>query len=96
MPFVSSRWDSLASFGAHRWQGTKRYAAPAARAFVVVIEFGPKVHARAITVGGESGHRNSPHFNGEAERCSTGNLRTACFWPEKRQAPMERVYHPGA
>src|SRR3546814_5742328 len=25
VPFVSSRWGSLASFGAHRWPGTKRY-----------------------------------------------------------------------
>jgi acyl-homoserine-lactone acylase len=95
VPFVSSRWGSLASFGAHRWPGTKRYYGTSGNSFVAVVEFGPKVHARAITAGGESGHPDSPHFNDEAERYSTGNLRTVYFWPEELQGHVERVYHPG-
>jgi len=95
VPFVSSRWGSLASFGAHRWPGTKRYYGTSGNSFVAVVEFGPKVHARAITAGGESGHPNSPHFNDEAERYSTGNLRSVYFWPEEMQGHIERVYHPG-
>src|SRR3546814_9782225 len=63
--------------------------------FVAVVEFGPKVRARAITAGGESGHPDSPHFNDEAERYSTGNLREVYFWPEQREGHIERVYHPG-
>jgi acyl-homoserine-lactone acylase len=39
------------------------------------VEFGPKVHALAVTAGGESGHPESPHFNDEAKRYATGNLR---------------------
>jgi len=96
VPFVSSRWGSLASFGAHRWPGTKRYYGTSGNSFVAVVEFGPKVHARAVTAGGESGHPNSPHFNDEAERYSTGNLRTVYFWPEELQGHIERVYHPGS
>ncbi len=95
VPFVSSRWGSLASFGAHRWPGTKRYYGTSGNSFVAVVEFGPKVHARAITAGGESSHPHSPHFNDEAERYSTGNLRTVYFWPEELQGHIERVYHPG-
>ena len=95
VPFVSSRWGSLASFGAHRWPGTKRYYGTSGNSFVAVVEFGPKVRARAITAGGESGHLDSPHFNDEAERYSTGNLRTVYFWPEELQGHVERVYHPG-
>ena len=95
VPFVSSRWGSLASFGAHRWPGTKRYYGTSGNSFVAVVEFGPKVHARAISAGGESGHLNSPHFNDEAERYSTGNLRTVYFWPEELRGHIERVYHPG-
>jgi acyl-homoserine-lactone acylase len=54
------------------------------------------VSARAITAGGESGHPDSKHFDDEAERYSTGNLRTVYFWPEQLKGHTERVYHPGA
>ncbi|WP_108473036.1 penicillin acylase family protein [Rhodanobacter thiooxydans] len=95
VPFVSSRWGSLASFGAHRWPGTKKYYGTSGNSFVAVVEFGPKVGARAITAGGESGHPGSKHFNDEAERYTTGNLRTVYFWPEQLKGHTERVYHPG-
>lgn len=94
VPFTSSRWGSLASFGAHRWPGTKRYYGTSGNSFVAVVEFGPKVRARAITAGGESGHPGSPHFNDEAERYTTGNLREVYFWPEQLDGHVERVYHP--
>ena len=95
VPFTSSRWGSLASFGAHRWPGTKRYYGTSGNSFVAVVEFGPKVSARAITAGGESGHPGSPHFNDEAERYTTGNLREVYFWPEQLKGHTEKVYHPG-
>ncbi len=95
VPFVSSRWGSLASFGAHRWPGTKRYYGTSGNSFVAVVEFGPKVRARAVTAGGESGHPDSPHFNDEAERYTTGNLRSVYFWPVQLKGHTERIYHPG-
>ncbi|HMH67032.1 MAG TPA: penicillin acylase family protein, partial [Pinirhizobacter sp.] len=63
VPFTSSRWGSLASFGAHRWPGTKRYYGTSGNSFVAVVEFGDKVRARAITAGGEGGDPASKHFN---------------------------------
>jgi acyl-homoserine-lactone acylase len=96
VPFTSSRWGSLASFGAHRWPRTRRYYGTSGNSFVAVVEFGDKVHARAITAGGESGHPDSPHFNDEAERYTTGNLRPVYFWPEELQGHIERSYHPGS
>jgi len=95
VPFTSSRWGSLASFGAHRWPGTKRYYGTSGNSFVAVVEFGDKVSARAITAGGESGDPGSKHFNDEAERYTTGNLRKVYFWPEDLQGHIERTYHPG-
>lgn len=95
VPFTSSRWGSLASFGAHRWPGTKRYYGTSGNSFVAVVEFGDKVSARAITAGGESGDLSSKHFNDEAERYTTGNLRKVYFWPEDLQGHIERTYHPG-
>ena len=95
VPFTSSRWGSLASFGARRYPGTKRYYGTSGNSFVAVVEFGERVRARAITAGGASGHPDSPHFNDEAERYSTGNLREVYFWPDQLEGHVERVYHPG-
>ncbi len=95
VPFTSSRWGSLASFGAHRWPGTKRYYGNSGNSFVAVIDFGPKVSARAIHVGGQSGNPASPHFTDQAGRYVTGDLRTVYFWPEQLKKHTERTYHPG-
>jgi acyl-homoserine-lactone acylase len=95
VPFVSSRWGSLASFGAHRWPGTRRYYGTSGNSFLAAVEFGPKVSARAVTAGGESGHPDSEHFTDQAERYATGNLRDVYFWPEQLEGHTERTYHPG-
>ncbi|HET6630957.1 MAG TPA: penicillin acylase family protein [Woeseiaceae bacterium] len=95
VPFTSSRWGSLASSSGHRWPGTKKYYGNSGNSFVAVVEFGPKVSARAIHVGGQSGHADSPHFTDQKERYVTGNLRTVYFWPEQLKGHTERVYHPG-
>jgi len=95
VPFTSSKWGSLASFGAKQYPGTRKWYGTNGNSFVAAIEFGPRVHARAITAGGESGDPRSPHFNDEALRYSTGNLRDVYFYPDELKAHTERVYHPG-
>jgi acyl-homoserine-lactone acylase len=95
VPFTSSQWGSLASFGARRYPNTKRYYGTSGNSFVAVVEFGPKVRAYAVTAGGESGHPDSRHFNDEAVRYAGGQLREVYFWPEQRAGHLERVYHPG-
>jgi acyl-homoserine-lactone acylase len=78
--FTSSTWGSLASFGAHAYPGTKRWYGTSGNSFVAVVEFGETVRALAVTAGGESGHAESKHFNDEALRYSTGNLREVYFY----------------
>ena len=95
VPFTSSRWGSLASFAAHAYPGTKKWYGTSGNSFVAVVEFGDSVRARAITAGGESGNPSSPHFNDEAQRYSTGNLRDVYFYPSQLKGHTERVYHPG-
>jgi acyl-homoserine-lactone acylase len=95
VPFTSARWGSLASFAARAYPGTKKWYGSSGNSFVAVIEFGDSVRARAITAGGESGNPSSPHFNDEAERYSTGNLRDVYFYPSQLKGHTERVYHPG-
>jgi acyl-homoserine lactone acylase PvdQ len=93
--FTSSYWGSLASFGARTYPGTKKWYGTSGNSFVAVVEFGEKVHALAVTAGGESGHPTSPHFNDEANRYSTGALREVYFYRSQLEGHVERQYHPG-
>lgn len=95
VPFVSSVWGSLASFGARQYPGTKKWYGTSGNSFVAVVEFGPKVRARAVTAGGESGHVDSKHFNDEAQRYASGDLREVYFYPEQLAGHTEKTYHPG-
>jgi acyl-homoserine-lactone acylase len=94
--FVSSVWGSLASFGAHAYPGTKKWYGTVGNSFVAVVEFGDRVHARAVTAGGESGDPASRHFDDQAQRYSTGNLREVYFYRSDLQGHIEREYHPGS
>ena len=93
--FASSRWGSLASFGAKAYPGTKKWYGTSGNSFVAVIEFGDSVRARAVSAGGESGDPGSKHFLDGAERYATGNLREVYFYPNQLKGHTERVYHPG-
>jgi acyl-homoserine lactone acylase PvdQ len=95
VPFTSSLWGSLASFGARQYPETKRWYGTGGNSFVAVVEFGDKVRARAVTAGGESGHPDSKHFDDEAGRYTAGNLREVYFYPEQLNGHTERMYHPG-
>jgi acyl-homoserine-lactone acylase len=92
--FTSSLWGSLASFGARAYPGTKKWYGTSGNSFVAVVEFGETVRAKAVTAGGESGDPASPHFNDQALRYSTGNLRDVYFYRSELQGHTEREYHP--
>jgi acyl-homoserine-lactone acylase len=93
--FASSRWGSLASFGARTWPGTKKLYGTSGNSFVAVVEFGDSVRAKAVSAGGESGDPSSPHFDDQALRYSKGQLRDVYFYPSQLQRHTERRYHPG-
>ncbi|HET9627175.1 MAG TPA: penicillin acylase family protein [Kofleriaceae bacterium] len=93
--FTSSVWGSLASFGARAYPTTKKMYGTSGNSFVAIVELGPQVRAMAVTAGGESGHADSPHFNDEATRYVTGNLREVYFYPAQLTGHTERTYHPG-
>jgi len=62
--------------------------------FVAVVEFGDRVTARAVSAGGESGDPRSPHFNDQARRYTTGDLRPVYFYRSELTGHTERQYHP--
>ena len=93
--FTSSRWGSLASFGARTYKGTKKMYGTTGNSFVAVVEFGDKVQAKAVSAGGESSDPKSKHFNDQATRYSTGDLRDVYFYRPQLEGHTERQYHPG-
>ena len=93
--FASSRWGSLASFGARAYPQTKKWYGTSGNSFVAVVEFGDRVRARAITAGGLSSEPSSPHFDDQTERYATGNLRDVYFYRTDLEGHIEREYHPG-
>ena len=95
VPFADGNFGSLASFRSGQWPGTKRWYGDYGNSFVAVVEFGPRVRARAVTAGGESGDPRSPHFNDQAQRYASGALREVYFYPDQLKGHTERVYNPG-
>lgn len=95
VPFTPARWGSLASFGARSYKGSKKIYGTTGNSFLAIVEFGDKVSARAVTAGGQSGDPKSPHFNDQATRYASGNLREVYFYPEQLKGHTERLYHPG-
>ena len=95
VPFASARWGTLASFGARAYPNTKKWYGTSGNSFVAVIEFGDSIRARAVTAGGESGDTKSKHFDDEATRYASGDLREVYFYPSQLKGHTERVYHPG-
>jgi len=93
--FTSSRWGSLASFGARAYPGTKKWYGTSGNSFVAVVEFGDSVRAKAVSAGGESGHPESPHFNDQAVRYTGGDLRDVYFYRPQLDGHIQRQYHPG-
>jgi acyl-homoserine-lactone acylase len=95
VPFAEGSYGSLASLRSEQKPGTKRWYGNYGNSFVAVVEFGKRVRARAVTAGGESGNPASPHFNDEAQRFASGDLREVYFYPAQLTGHTERVYRPG-
>ena len=94
--FTSATYGSLASFGAAPRNGSKKWYGTSGNSFVAVVEFGKdSVRARAVSAGGESGDPTSKHFNDQATRYATGNLRTVYFYRNQLKGHTEREYRPG-
>ena len=93
--FTAAIWGSLASFAARPYKGSKKIYGTSGNSYVAVVEFGKTVRAKAVTAGGESGNPSSPHFDDQAKRYSTGELREVYFYRSQLKAHTEQVYHPG-
>lgn len=93
--FASGNWGSLAAFGMVGKQTTKRIYGDRGNSFVAAVSFGPRVQAKSILAGGNSGDPASPHFNDQGEMYSKGEFKDVLFYPEDIAKHTKRRYHPG-
>ena len=93
--FCSSRWGSLAAYGARGVQRTKKLYGTRGNSFVGMVEFGDKIIAKTSLAGGQSGDPNSPHFYDQALDYSKGKFKDVYFYREDVEKNAEHTYHPG-
>jgi acyl-homoserine-lactone acylase len=93
--FASANWGSLAAFGMVAPQTTRRIYGDRGNSFVAVVEFGPRLRAKSILAGGNSGNPASPHFSDQAEMYSKGQFKDVLFYKADIEKHLERKYHPG-
>jgi len=92
---ASGYWGALASFGTRHGNHTKRQYGVAGNSFVAVVEFGEKVKAKTMLAGGQSGNRDSPHFDDQAQRYADGLFKTIPYYYEDVLQRAKSRYHPG-
>ena len=88
VPFASGSWGSLASFGASRRPGTKRFYGTSGNTFVAIVEFGRKLRAWAVREGGNSGNPASPHFKDQVERYASRQPPAGLLLPRATSGAM--------
>ncbi|WP_374586261.1 penicillin acylase family protein [Pseudoduganella sp.] len=95
VPYASGNWGALAAYGMTSQQRTKRIYGERGNSFVAAVEFGPRIRAKSILAGGQSGDPASPHFNDQAEMYARGEFKDVLFYKEDIEKNLERKYRPG-
>jgi len=93
---ASGQWGALASFGARRYEGTKRIYGTYGNSFVAVVEFGDKVKAKSMLAGGQSGDPASAHFADQAQRYADREFKDVAYYRDDVEQRATRIYHPGS
>ncbi len=88
-------WGALASFRARRFPGTKRIYGYSGNSFVAAVEFGERVKAKTILIGGQSGDPASPHFDDQTRRYLDRDFKDVAYYREDVESRAVRTYHPG-
>ncbi len=92
---ANSRWGALADFGAERREGTKRLYGDNGNSFVAVVEFGDRVRAKSILVGGQSNDPDSPHFDDQAPLYVEHEFKDVAYYREDVERRAQERYRPG-
>ncbi|MCF8324223.1 MAG: penicillin acylase family protein [Leadbetterella sp.] len=92
---ASALWGSLPSFNSRYYPNSKKRYGYSGNSFVCAVEFGDKVKAKSVLAGGNSGDKNSKHFNDQGEMYSKGVFKDILFYKEDILKNAVRTYQPG-
>lgn len=92
---ASSLWGSLPAFKSNYQENTKLRYGSSGNSFVCAVEFGPRIKAKSLLAGGNSGDLKSKHFNDQSEMYQKGQFKDVLFYKEDVLKNAERIYHPG-
>lgn len=93
--FASGRWGALAAYGASYSNNTSKIYGTRGNSFAAVVEFGKKVRAKSILVGGQSGNPKSPHFDDQIQRYRQMDWKEVPFYKNDVLQRAEESYRPG-
>ncbi|WP_166923638.1 penicillin acylase family protein [Flavobacterium poyangense] len=93
--FGPSTWGSLPAFKSSYQNNSKKRYGYNGNSFVCAVEFGPKIKAKSLLAGGNSGDETSKHFSDQSEMYQKGKFKEVSFYKEDVLKNAERTYHPG-
>ena len=93
--FGPALWGSLPAYKSNYQNGSKKRYGNNGNSFVCAVEFGPKVKAKSLLAGGNSGNPKSKHFYDQAEMYQNGQFKDVLFYKEDVLKHAEKTYHPG-
>lgn len=93
--FASALWGMLPSYNSRYYAGTQKRYGVSGNSFICAVEFGPKIKAKSLLAGGESGDPSSKHFNDQLEMYTKGKFKDVLFYKEDVLKNAEKTYRPG-
>ena len=91
----NSDWGALADFGSRRQDGTKKLYGVNGNSFAAVVEFGDRVRARSILVGGQSNDPASGHFVDQVPLYASHDWKAVAYYREDVEQRATERYAPG-
>ncbi len=93
--FASGIWGMLPSYNSRYFPGSMKRYGVSGNSFVCAVEFGPRVKAKSLLAGGNSGDPASPHFKDQALMYTQGKFKDVLFYKEDVLKQAKKTYHPG-
>jgi acyl-homoserine lactone acylase PvdQ len=75
--------------------GTRRRYGYSGNSFVCAVEFGPRVQAKSLLAGGNSGQPGSRHFADQAAMYANGQFKTVHYYKADVLKHAVQQYKPG-
>jgi len=92
----NSEWGALADFGSRRVDGTKKLYGLNGNSFAAAVEFGDRLRAKSILVGGQSNDPAAGHFIDQVPLYTQHEWKEVAFYRKDVEDRATERYIPGA